>query len=177
MTRRSRTAIGGAAVCGALLLATSACGSSSSSGGTSGPTAAQAGTRLSQDARALLTDMQKLLAAPQPFTVTTDAADAAKATSCGKGKEQRTFDGRMQVPATPNAHVALITDEGSANGYLVQRGYSLDTGAQRESSDSKRNAPMVDKKAGVHLTVTLTPAAGGLVDYVVTGTTDCLRAS
>ncbi|MEV6007592.1 hypothetical protein AB0M29_12360 [Streptomyces sp. NPDC051976] len=176
MTRRSHTTIGTTLLATALLLGTAACGSSSSAQ-PSGPTAAQAGTRLSQDGRALLTDMQKLLAAPRPFTVTTDAVDAAKATACGKDKGQRAFAGRMQVPATPNAHVALITDEGSTNGYLAKRGYSLDTNAKRDASDSKRTAPMVDTKAGVHLTVTLTPAAGGLVDYVVTGTTDCLRAS
>jgi hypothetical protein len=165
-----------AAVCGVLLFATSACGGDSSgSGGGSGPTAAQAGTRLSADARALLADMQELLAAPAPYTVSADSADASKAVGCGKGKQKRTFSGRMVVPATPNAHVALITDEGSANGYLVQHGYSLDTGVTTDQTDTRRTAPMVDTKTGVHLAVVLTPAAKGTLDYVVTGATDCLR--
>jgi hypothetical protein len=167
------TAIRASALCGVILLGVTACGWTSPSG----PTAAQAGTRLSGDARALLSEMQKLLAAPAPYSVSADSADASIAADCSKGKQRRTFAASMQVPATPTAHAALILDGGSANGYLVQRGYSQDTDVTAANSDARRTEPMVDKAAGAHITVTLTPAADGRIDYVVTGTTDCLRTS
>lgn len=182
MTRSRLSAVRSAALCAAVLVGVTACGSSSSgssdSTSASGTTSAQAGTRLSHDAHGLLGDMQKLLKAPAPYTVSADSVSATGATACGKGKERRSFAGQMQVPATPTARQAMILDSGSANGYLVQQGYSPDKHAPRTQSDSRRSDVMVNEKAAVTITVVLTPAPGGaLLDYKVTGTTDCLRAS
>jgi len=174
MTGSRATASSSAAVvCAALLLGATACGSSSS-----GPTSAEAGKRMSQDARGLLGNLQQQLKAPAPYTVSQDSASAAGASGCGGGKERRSFAGQVQVPATPSVHAAMVLDSGSANGYLVQHGYSPDKHAAPEQSDARRTDVMVNEKAGTHITAVLTPAPGGsLLDYKVTGTTDCLRSS
>ncbi|WP_159056482.1 hypothetical protein [Streptomyces yokosukanensis] len=149
--------------------ASTALAACSSSGG---PTSGEAGAHMSKDAMWLLDSMQKSLKAPERYTVTDDGSTDRK---CGSGKQKRTFAAHMKVPASPNAHNALVLDSGDASGLLGARGYKLDTGAgQVRKSDNKYVEAMTNEKAHTHITVTLMAHGAPTLDYVLMGTTDCL---
>ncbi|MFJ3309079.1 hypothetical protein ACIPSA_39755 [Streptomyces sp. NPDC086549] len=127
---------------------------------------------MSKDSIWLLSQMQTLLKAPDRYTVTDDGSTDR---ACGNGKHKRTFSAHMKVPASPNAHTALIVDAGDVSGFLVSRGYELDTeaGMVRKSANKYVEA-VFNKKARTHITVTLTANDTSTLNYILTATTDCL---
>jgi hypothetical protein len=80
----------------------------------------------------------------------------------------------MQVPANSDARQSMILDAGSANSNLAARGYKVDSKGGFTRSETKAVEPMVNEKAGTHITITLTPTSGQMLNYLVSGTTDCL---
>ncbi|MEV0183976.1 hypothetical protein AB0I54_32535 [Streptomyces sp. NPDC050625] len=127
---------------------------------------------MSKDSIWLLSTMQTSLKAPDRYTVTDDGSTDR---ACGNGKHKRTFSAHMKVPASPNAHTALILDAGHVSGSLSSRGYGLDTEAGKvRKSDNKYVEAVFNKKAHTRITVTLTADGTPTLNYVLTGTTDCL---
>ncbi|UXY29163.1 hypothetical protein [Streptomyces sp. HUAS TT20] len=127
---------------------------------------------MSKDSTWLLNTMRTSLKAPERYTVTDDGSTDQE---CDNGKHKRTFAAHMKVPASPNAHTALILDAGNVSGFLSPRGYELDTEAGRvRKSDNKYVEALFNEKAHTRITVTLTVYDASTLSYTLTGTTDCL---
>ncbi|WP_316758764.1 hypothetical protein [Streptomyces herbicida] len=127
---------------------------------------------MSKDSTWLLNTMQTSLKAPGRYAVTDDGSTDR---ACGNGKHKRTYAAHMKVPASPNARKALILDAGDVSGFLGSRGYKLDTEAGKvRKSDDKYVEALFNEKAHTRITVTLTAHDTPTLDYVLTGTTDCL---
>jgi hypothetical protein len=146
---------------------------SSSSGG---PTSKEAGARMSKDSIGLLSAMQTLLKAPEPYTVTDDGSMGR---ACGYGKQKRTFAAHMKIPASPNIHTALMLDAGDVSGFLSSLGYEQDAeaGSVRKSGN-KYVETLFNKKVHTRITVMLMAYGNGTstLNYTLTATTDCLEA-
>ncbi|MEV6007593.1 hypothetical protein AB0M29_12365 [Streptomyces sp. NPDC051976] len=170
MTRRTRTALGTTALCGALLLATAACGSSSASG----PTAAQAGTDLQTDFTSALKaySVTGPIAHKPPYTT---ISDASKDVPCGSGKATRVYTAEQRVPWTGLPDPASMhTEVQTAAAWFRQ--YQDDLKAKNEDGPDKVSFGLISDKRHAHVVIVATRAPN-LMTLTFNGTSDCLRTS
>ncbi|WP_146088257.1 hypothetical protein [Actinacidiphila yanglinensis] len=155
---------------GAVVLALTATACSSSP---SGPKAADSAAKMSADAKWLAQKERSSNKATTPFTVT---QDGTKAVSCGHGKASYTFAGQQTFTIGPVHTYLDVTTV--VDAWMKDRGYSIDFDAKPKNDYYTRNSQiLVNKKSGIHLTVTATASGEHATTEVwsVSGHTECLR--
>ncbi|MEV6013822.1 hypothetical protein AB0M29_44760 [Streptomyces sp. NPDC051976] len=172
MTRRPRTAIGTAAVCGALLLGGAACGSSSPSG----PTAGQAGADLRTDFTAALKAFAHAGSEKPPYTV---SSDASRDVPCGKGKARRVFTAEQQENGKGWTDPASMhTEIQTAAAYFGRKPgiYMPDLDAKNDEGPTKVSYAMLSTTHHARAVISATATADRL-NLIFNGTSDCLPTS
>jgi hypothetical protein len=167
MTGIRATAARTAALCAALLLGATACGSSPS-----GPTSADAGKELQSD---LSQATKAYMSAGHEKPVFTVSSDGSKDVACGKGKARRSYSAEQRRTGKGVTDPGFMHDEIQLMGTFVgSTGYIADLKANNAQGPVTVSYKLLNSKHHAQATITGKAVSG---DFVITlaGTTDCLR--
>lgn len=161
-----------AALCAALLLTATACGSSPS-----GPTSAQAGTYLKSDIGVAVKWYTHLGRDKPTFTV---SSDASKDVPCGKGRARRTYTTSQRRTGKGVTDVQYMFNEvqlmGSFLSKIKESRYEEDLKANNAQGPTTVSDKQISSRHHAETTIVGKAVSGAFV-ITLEGETDCLRTS